>query len=211
MSVHVKVCGITSIADAMVCVEAGVASIGLNFVPTSPRCLDRATARAIVEAIPASIVTVAVVADLAAAEVTSLLAETQLACVQFHGDEPPELVRAFLPHAYKALRVADAADVARADLYPGEYVLVDARVEGALGGTGVRVAPALVEPLARRRKLTLAGGLTKANVADAIAAVRPFAVDVASGVEVRGAPRRKDPDAVRAFMAEVARACRGRG
>ncbi len=200
---HVKVCGVTSIEDARGCVAAGVRSIGLNFVPTSPRFVDRALARRIVESLPSSIVTVAVVADLPRDELAALLSETGIRCLQLHGEEPPELVAAFLPHAYKALRVADARDVARADDYPGDYLLVDARIEGKLGGTGARVDPSLVAPLAARRRLALAGGLTPENVADAIAAVRPFAVDVASGVERPGDPRRKSLDAVRAFVAAV--------
>jgi phosphoribosylanthranilate isomerase len=205
--VRVKVCGVTTVDDALACVAAGADAIGLNFVQASPRFLaDLELARRIVSALPPAIVSVAVVADPSAAEVEALLAATGIGCIQFHGDEPPELVARFLPHAYKALRVADAADVARADAYPGGYVLVDARVEGRLGGTGQRVDPALVEPLARRRKLTLAGGLTPDNVARAIAAVRPYAVDVASGVEPAGQPRRKDLVAVRAFVAEVRRA-----
>lgn len=204
--VHVKICGLTSVEEAVACAEAGASSIGLNFVPASPRRIDVDLARRIVKALPKRVVTVAVVADLAADGIAALLAATCVRCVQLHGDEPPELVRALLPHAYKALRVGSAADVARADLFPGEHLLVDARVEGALGGTGVRVDPALVEPLARRRKLTLAGGLAPANVGAAILAVRPFAVDVASGVEPRGEPRRKDLGAVRAFVAEVRRA-----
>jgi phosphoribosylanthranilate isomerase len=210
--VHVKICGLTDVDDARACVEAGASSIGLNFVPSSPRRIDAATARAIVESIEAipgvgpRVVTVAVVADMPTDELRALLSATGIRCMQLHGDEPPEQVAAFLPHAYKALRVATAADVARADAFPGEHILVDARVDGALGGTGVQVDPALVVALARRRKLTLAGGLRPENVAAAIAAVRPFAVDVASGVERPGAPRRKDRDAVRAFLAEVRRA-----
>ncbi len=205
--VRVKVCGVTTVADALACAAAGVDAIGLNFVPESPRFLDDlALARRIVEALPRSIVSVAVVADPTAAEASALLAATGVGCLQLHGEEPPALVARFLPHAYKALRVADAQDVARADDYPGDYLLVDARVEGRLGGTGQRVDPTLVEPLARRRKLTLAGGLTPENVARAIAAVRPYAVDVASGVEPAGAPRRKDLAAVRDFVAEVRRA-----
>lgn len=208
--VHVKVCGVTSVEDAIACVEAGASAIGLNFVPASPRFVDVETARRIVEALPRSIVTVAVVADLSRAEVEALVRETRVACVQFHGDEAPELVAAFLPHAYKAIRVASAEDVARAQAFPGDHVLVDARVEGQLGGTGVRVEPALVAPLARTRKLTLAGGLSPDNVAAAIAAVAPYAVDVASGVERRGVPRKKDLEAVRAFVAEVRRASMAR-
>lgn len=201
---HVKVCGVTNVADALGCVERSVDSIGLNFVPSSPRVVSVDTARAISEAVADRALIVGVVADLDVETMLRLRSEARLGCLQLHGDEPPESLVPLLPHAYKAIRVADAADVARADAYPGEYVLVDAKVVGALGGTGVRVDPALVVGLARRRRLTLAGGLRPDNVAQAIAAVHPFAVDVASGVEDPANPRRKDLAAVAAFV----RACR---
>jgi phosphoribosylanthranilate isomerase len=199
--IHVKVCGITSVADARACVEAGVSAIGLNFVPASPRFVDVATARAIAESV--DVLVVGVVADLSVEEMLRLREDTKLGCLQLHGDEPPASLVRLLPHAYKAIRVADEADVARADLYPGEHVLCDAKVEGVLGGTGKRLDPSLVASLARRRKLTLAGGLTPENVASAARAVRPFAVDVASGVERKGDPRAKDHDAIRAFVEAV--------
>ncbi|MFI5301712.1 MAG: N-(5'-phosphoribosyl)anthranilate isomerase, partial [Polyangiales bacterium] len=123
-----------------------------------------------------------------------------LRCLQLHGDEPPELVEALLPHAYKAVRIADARDVDQALRYPGEYLLVDAKVDGALGGTGVRAPIDLAATIARHRRLTLAGGLRPDNVAEAIAAVKPFCVDVASGVEVAGEPRRKSIVLVEAFV-----------
>jgi phosphoribosylanthranilate isomerase len=201
--IHVKICGVTTIEDALVCVDAGASAIGLNFVPSSPRCVDASRAREIADAIAGRALVVGVVAVLELEELERLREAAGLGCLQLHGDESPELVRALLPHAYKAVRVGSASDVARAELYPGEYLLVDAKVQGLLGGTGQRVEPALVADLARRRKLTLAGGLTPRNVRSAIHAVRPHTVDVASGVERAGDPRRKDEAAVRAFVAEA--------
>jgi phosphoribosylanthranilate isomerase len=132
---------------------------------------------------------------------------TGVACLQLHGDEPPAVVERLLPHAYKAVRIGSPADVTRALLYPGEYLLVDAKVEGKLGGSGTPVDWNLVEPLARARKLALAGGLDAFNVGEAIATVQPFSVDVASGVEKDGEPRRKDGAKIRAFADAVAAAC----
>jgi phosphoribosylanthranilate isomerase len=203
MTVHVKVCGITNIDDALACVDLGVSAIGLNFVPTSPRAIDATTARSIAKAVRDRALIVGVVADLSVEEMLRLREEAMLGCLQLHGDEPPSAVQPLLPHAYKALRVATEEDVAAADRYPGDHVLVDARVSGALGGTGVRVAPELVEPLARRRKLTLAGGLRPQNVGEAIDRVRPYAVDVASGVEASGDARRKDRALLDAFVRAV--------
>lgn len=200
MPVHVKICGVTCVEDALVAVEAGASSLGLNFVPTSPRCVSSEVGRAIVDAVGDRALVVAVVADWTLEQILALRREVGFGCVQLHGDEPAALVEALLPHAYKAVRVADAHDVAVAASVPGDYVLVDAKVEGLLGGSGVRVPPALVAGLAKVKRLTLAGGLTPDNVASAVRAVRPFAVDVASGVERDGVPRRKDHDRVVAFV-----------
>jgi phosphoribosylanthranilate isomerase len=203
MSVHVKICGITSVEDAELVVGSGVSAIGLNLVPGSPRVIDVETARRIVERVGARTLTVLVVANRGADACRTLLQATGARCLQLSGDEAPELVADLLPHAYKGVHIGSAADVTRAALYPGEHLLVDAKVEGMLGGTGKTVDWVLVAPLARARKLTLAGGLRPRNVADAIRAVRPYCVDVASGVEQDGDPRRKDPDKVRAFRAAV--------
>lgn len=201
--VHVKICGVTSVEDALACVDAGASSIGVNFVSSSPRCVSVETARAIAVAVGERALVVGVVADLEVDAMRRLKDEAQLGCLQLHGDERPEVVAALLPHAYKALRIAGEWDVARAGLYPGEYILVDAKVEGVLGGTGRVFDWDLVRDLASARRLTLAGGLTPENVAAAVRAVRPFAVDVASGVE-GASPRKKDLSRVRDFI-EAAR------
>ncbi len=200
MSARVKVCGVTTAADALACVEAGVDAIGLNFVASSPRAISAQEGRVIATAIAGRVLVVGVVADMTVEGMRRLAADVGLGCLQLHGDEPPAAVAALLPHAYKALRVAGPGDVARADDYPGDYLLVDAKVEGRLGGTGSSFDWRLVRELATRRELTLAGGLHPGNVAEAIAAVHPFCVDVASGVEIPGQPRRKDPARVLAFV-----------
>jgi phosphoribosylanthranilate isomerase len=133
----------------------------------------------------------------------ALREETGVGCLQLHGDESADDVTGLLPHAYKAVRVASAADVRRAEAMPGEYVMVDAKVGSALGGTGHTFDWDLVIDLARRRRIVLAGGLTPENVGEAIRRVRPWCVDVASGVEV--APGVKDMARVRAFV-DAARA-----
>lgn len=202
-TIAIKVCGVTNVEDARACVDLGVSAIGLNFVPASPRFVDLETARAIAEAIGGRALVVGVVADRSEEELFRLRAEVPLGCLQLHGDEPPEALLPFLPHVYKAIRVADAEDLAAVDRYPGEHVLIDAKVAGALGGTGVRVDPALVAPIAKRRRVTLAGGLRPENVGESLLSVRPYAVDVASGVERSGDPRRKDRDAIAAFVEAV--------
>jgi phosphoribosylanthranilate isomerase len=182
---HVKICGVTSVEDARASADAGASAIGLNFVATSPRRVDVAAARAIADSVRGRLLIVGVVADEPEARMRELVAAVGLECLQLHGDEPPEALTPFLPHAYKAVRIGGPEDVARARAYPGKHLLCDARVPGALGGTGATFDWSLVRELARERKLTLAGGLTAANVADAVRLVAPFCVDVASGVEDR--------------------------
>lgn len=208
---HVKVCGVRTAEDAIACVRLGASAIGLNFVPESVRAIDPRTAREIASAVHdearrsgARVQVVGVVADRGIDELRALAHDIGLDCLQLHGDEPPALVAALLPHAYKAVRVATEEDVQRARSYPGTHVLVDAKVEGALGGTGATFDWSLVVSLAKERSLTLAGGLHPDNVRDAIARTNPFCVDVASGVE--SSPGVKDLAKVRAFIEAATRA-----
>lgn len=195
---RVKVCGVTTASQAVACADLGVDAIGVNFVATSARRVDEARAREIVVAVGARTLVVGVVADMSLEAMRALRDRTGVGCLQLHGDEPPTAVEALLPHAYKAVRVACEDDVRVAASMPGEFVMVDAKVGGALGGTGRTFDWSLVVPLAAARKLVLAGGLTPDNVAGAVARVRPWCVDVASGVET--APGVKDLPRVRAFV-----------
>jgi phosphoribosylanthranilate isomerase len=203
MGILIKICGVTTAAQADACAALGADLIGLNFVPASPRCIDPADARAIGDAARGRVEIVGVVADRSERELRQLRDEARLDRLQLSGDEPPELLVALAPFAFKAVRVGGAQDVAQADRYPG-LLLLDASVPGKLGGTGAMVDPDLVAPLARLREVILAGGLTPANVASRIEAVRPFGVDVASGVE--RAPGDKDLEKVAAFIREARRA-----
>lgn len=200
--VEVKVCGITTVNDAARCLELGVDAIGLNFWSKSPRSTNRKTACDIVRAVDGQVQTVAVFVDASLAEVTEILEETGIEWAQLHGSESPQTVEALLPHAYKAIGVKDGSAVELARRYPGEHLLLDASVPGMPGGTGRTFDWTIAEAIARERTLTLAGGLTPKNVAEAIRTVRPFRVDVASGVE--SSPGRKDAELVRAFV-EAAR------
>lgn len=197
--VRVKVCGVTTVEQAVACADLGVDAVGVNFVPSSPRRVDDAAARAIALAVGKRTLVVAVVAGMGVDAMRALVGRTGVGCLQLHGDEPAADVAAMLPHAYKAVRVAGPGDVAAAEAMPGEYVMVDAKVAGALGGTGHAFDWDLVVGLASRRKLVLAGGLTADTVAAAVRRVHPWCVDVASGVEA--SPGVKDLAKVRAFVA----------
>jgi phosphoribosylanthranilate isomerase len=193
---RIKVCGVTHIADARMCVEEGVDAIGVNFVAGSPRCIDVARAREICDAVGGRALIVGVVANLDVATMIALRQRVALGCLQLHGDEPPDALAALLPHAYKALR---ASDVAREGDYGGEHILVD----GPQPGSGLSFDWSIVSALARRRRLTIAGGLHAGNVGEAIAIAAPYCIDVASGVESPGDPRRKDVARVRALVRAV--------
>lgn len=200
---YVKICGITSVEDAILAVEAGADALGLNFVPSSKRVIDTATAAHIADAVAGSVQLIAVVADRSEPELDELRLATGIRWLQLHGSEAPAELERFLPEAYKACAIASAADAARAAEYGGRRLLVDAKVAGELGGTGQRFDWSLARPLAEQRELILAGGLSPNNVREALQVLRPFGVDVASGVERRDNPRKKDPELVRAFIDAV--------
>ena len=196
----VKICGITRIEDAELALAAGADAIGVNLVKKSPRHVDAETARRIALAMRDRMLVVGVVADLPLSELLSLRSSLGLGALQLHGAEPPELLASLLPDAYKAVRVASPEDVAAADRYGGDRLLLDAHVQGALGGTGRTFEWAWAAELAGRRRVIVAGGLGPDNVARAVQTLRPWGVDVASGVERAGAPREKDPEKLLAFV-----------
>jgi phosphoribosylanthranilate isomerase len=200
MALWIKVCGITSVEDALLALEAGADALGVNFVQSSKRCIDVTVGRAVREAVGDRAELVAVVADRSVADLAELRERTGIAWLQLHGSETPEALRAMSPHAYKAVRIATAADVDEARGFPGDRLLTDAKVTGELGGTGHVFDWKLVAGLAGERPVVLAGGLTPENVAEAVRIARPFGVDVASGVEEKD-PRRKDPERLRRFVA----------
>ena len=198
---EVKICGLKSVDDALHCVAVGADAIGLNFWRPSPRCVDRATARAIVEAVGDRVQTVGVFVDHSTSEITEIMEETGIAWAQLQGQEAPSEVEALLPNAFKAIGVKDDRAIALARSYPGPHLLLDASVRGLPGGTGRTFDWSIAAEVAKERLLTLAGGLNPANVQRAIETVNPFRVDVASGVE--SAPGHKDLALIEAFVASA--------
>jgi phosphoribosylanthranilate isomerase len=200
---EVKICGIVRPVDAELAVELGARAIGLNLVAGTPRCLTIDEAKALVELVrraDATVEVVLVVANEPFARLEEVRRATGASWLQLSGDESIADLERVLPHAYKGVRIANEEDARAAAAYPGEHLLVDAKVAGALGGTGKSFDWRLVVDLAARRKLTLAGGLHPGNVAEAVALVRPFRIDLASGVEVTGKPREKDAAKMRALF-----------
>jgi phosphoribosylanthranilate isomerase len=203
--IFVKICGITNLDDAFAAADAGADAIGLNLIPGSRRFVPEPVARSITDAVGERLLVVGVVADLPLERLRALQRELSLGALQLHGHESPELLAQLLPDAYKAVRIGGSEDVRTADSYAGQRLLVDSKHAGSLGGSGRAFDHGLVAELARRRPLILAGGLTAENVAEAIARIAPFGVDVATGVEQPGEPRRKQPER----MARFVRAARG--
>ena len=188
-----KICGLTNEADAAHAAAAGATALGVVFAPSSPRCVSADTARDIVEAVPARVPVVGVFVNAPLEEIVAIVAHTGIRVVQLHGDEPEGYAAALKMPLLRAAGV----DV-RLDSWPTATLLLDATSAAQRGGTGQRVDWEKAAAVASQRKTVLAGGLTPANVADAIAAVRPFGVDVSSGVEA--SPGRKDRDKVSRFL-----------
>ncbi len=208
----VKVCGITNLADARFCADVGARLLGFNFYPSSPRYIAPPHARRIVELLPPSVACVGVFVNEDSPErVASLAAAAGVTFVQLHGDEPPEYCRALKGcSVIRALRVSRDFVPEQAASCGTETVLLDAFRADVYGGTGrtfdwsVALATRALVP-----KLILAGGLTPENVGEAVARVRPFAVDACSSLEC--APGMKDAERVRAFVHAVKYAYTKRG
>jgi phosphoribosylanthranilate isomerase len=203
--VFIKVCGITNLADAVAAVELGADALGFNFYTRSPRYIEPSQAREIVGQMPTEILCVGVFVNEESATVKRVVAESGVAAAQLHGDESPsyceELARLRI---IKALRVRDDFTPESATAYHVEAILLDSFSPTKRGGTGRTFDWTLARGTRELvPRLFLAGGLTPENVASAIKAVEPYAVDVCSGIESR--PGQKDLDRMREFFAAARR------
>ncbi|HEX4901873.1 MAG TPA: phosphoribosylanthranilate isomerase [Acidimicrobiales bacterium] len=202
----VKICGITTPADAQVAVEAGADAVGLIFAP-SRRQVDVDEARVIAASVPDHVLVVGVFRDHLAREVLETAEAVGLRAVQLHGSETPRTSRQVHEHVPVLIRAMAAGDpqLAEIDDHGADVVLLDAPTPGA----GIAFDWRLVGDLTRRHRVLLAGGLRPDTVVEAIAQVQPWGVDVASGVEASAG--RKDADAVRAFVSAAKAAGAGCG
>ena len=199
MSTIVKICGITSPADALAAAEAGADALGLNFYEGSPRHLTLKAAAEIARALPPFMIKVGVFVNAEEDFVLRAIGECGLNIAQFHGDETPEFCKLFPVMTIKAFRIRDAESLQALPNYPTDAWLLDAFEKDKLGGTGAKFNWDLaVEAKKLGRPLFLAGGLTPENVGEAVRQVQPYAVDVSSGVE--SAPGKKDAAKMRAFV-----------
>ena len=204
-NVRSKICGITRIEDALAAAEAGADAIGFVFYAKSPRAVDVRQARAIIAELPPFVTTVGPFVNASRCELNEILEVVALDLLQFHGDETPQDCEGYHRPWIKALRVRPGDDLeAACQLYAGARgILLDTYVAGVPGGTGEAFDWSLV-PAHLSKPIILAGGLSADNVGQAIAQVRPYAVDVSGGVEQ--AKGIKDAAKIEAFMQAVKQA-----
>jgi phosphoribosylanthranilate isomerase len=201
-----KICGITRVEDAEHAAAHGATAVGLVFWPGSPRFVTARQAAAITAALPPGVMSVGVFVNETVDAIRRAVDEAGLTTVQLHGDEPPEYADALQIAVLRSTTI-ERADEAAARWGAGTTLLLDAADPVRRGGTGVRVDWARAADVARRHRIVLAGGLAPGNVEAAVAAVRPFGLDVSSGVE--SAPGIKDRDKVRRFLEQARDALAG--
>lgn len=197
--VTAKICGVTRPEDAVLAAELGAAAIGMIFWPGSPRAVDVTRARSIVAMLPPLVTRVGVFVDQPVAEVREVADSVGLDIIQLHGREDVEAYAATGRRTIKAVAIGNGSPATAADDVPaGTTVLLDAHDPVKRGGTGQPIDWTVAAAIARRRPVILSGGLTSDNVAAAVRAVAPYAIDTSSGVE--SSPGRKDPVKLRRFF-----------
>lgn len=195
-----KICGITRLSDALHAIEHGAGALGFVFWPQSPRYIAPERAAEIIAALPPDVDAVGVFVNETVDGIRAIVANTGISAIQLHGDETPDYASALGWPLLKAIKVDQAEQAAGA--WPvGTTFLMDAEDPVRRGGTGETVDWQQAAVAARGRRVVLAGGLTPDNVATAIGTVRPYGVDVSSGVE--DAPGVKNPDKVARFLASA--------
>lgn len=200
----IKICGITREQDALAAARSGAQAIGLVFYAPSPRYVTPAHAVGIQRVLPPFVTSVGLFVNASAQDVAQTLATVRVDLLQFHGDESPGFCRQFGVPYMKALRVRPGLNLLQCakDFHDAKALLLDAYVEGLHGGSGATFDWALIPP-DLPLPVVLSGGLTPQNVGAAIRAVRPWAVDVSSGVEVDGSKGIKDAAQIAAFVTGV--------
>ena len=198
-----KICGIKTLKDALAAIEAGADYLGFNFYPKSVRFIEKPACAEITSVLKREhpqIKLVGVFVNSSVEEIKDILQTCQLDLAQLHGDETPEIFAQLAPHSFRAFRGIPESNAGyERDEAPA--MLIDAAVKGVYGGSGVTTDWTAAAELAKKYPLLLAGGLTSENVADAVRQVRPWGVDVASGVE--SAPGEKDAGKMSAFVKAV--------
>lgn len=199
----VKICGITNCDDALVAVRSGADALGFVFFKGSPRYIEPTAVREIIAYLPPFVTTVGVFVEEEEAQIQHVIETCGIDLVQFQGDESPERIRPFRGRAIKAIRVTDRTSLVAMKEYSVRAYLLDSYREGVHGGTGTSFDWDVASEAKRYGLIILAGGLTPENVREAVRHVRPYGVDVSSGVEERTG--RKDHEKLRRFIQEAKR------
>ena len=197
----VKICGLTNLEDALNAAEAGADTLGFVLYSKSPRCVKSKTVKEIIRQLPPYVTTVGVFANASVDEILRVMDECGLDLAQLQGDEPPYVCGRLAPKAIKAIRVKNRDSLTSMKDYSVRAFVLDTYTPENFGGTGKRFDWDLALEAKQYGRIILAGGLTPENVREAIQKVRPYGVDVSSGVELRIG--KKDPDKVRQFIVKA--------
>lgn len=198
---RVKVCGITNLEDAWTAIEAGTDALGFVFVPNTPRYIEPDDANAIMRQIPPLVTTIGLFVNAGSTQIRDVATNCRLDAIQLHGNESPELCHSLNLKIIKAFRIKESEPLNILSKFQVDAYLLDTYVKGKLGGTGKTFDWNLAYRAKKYGQIILAGGLNPSNVSTAINQVKPYAVDVSSGVEAE--PGRKDPKKVRDFIRTV--------
>ena len=201
LQIKVKICGMTQLKDALFAVEQGVDAVGFIFYKKSPRAVTMKTVREIIKKLPPLVETVGVFVNESAERVNKMADYCGLDLVQLHGEESPAFCRKIRRRVIKAFRVKDLQSIKQLSKFPVSGFLLDTFSDNLHGGTGKTFDWNLALPAKKMGPVILAGGLTSRNILQAVRQVRPYGVDVCSGVEK--SPGIKDLEKVRAFLKNI--------
>jgi phosphoribosylanthranilate isomerase len=202
--VKVKICGVRTLEEAQAAMACGAQALGFNFWQKSARFIEPQEAREIIQRLPPFISCVGVFVNESAQRIDQIVEQTKINAVQLHGDEEPEFcAQISAVKIIKAFRVGEDFNLDMLKKFPVHAFLLDSKVTGEYGGTGQRFDWRFAVEAKQTAPIILAGGINIENVAEAIQYVRPYAIDVCSGVEAE--PGRKDLVTLREFMSEVGR------
>jgi len=197
----VKICGITNLDDANMAADLGADALGFIFVPSSPRYIPPEKAAVITAHLAESLVRVGVFVNAGRREIIETVEKAGVNCLQLHGDESPDDVKDFTLPVWKAFRISDRFDPQALDAYSAEAYLLDTFSPDSYGGTGRTFDWNIARRLNTDRKIILSGGLNPENIARAVEYIRPYGVDVNSGVEQQ--PGKKNAELLRRLFVNI--------
>lgn len=199
--VRIKICGITNLEDALVAAAAGADAIGFVFYPESPRFIEPGMAKFIISRLPVFITTVGVFVNEGEDLIRRVIRESGIQILQFHGEESPILCTRFREKVIKSIRIRDMESINNMKMYNLDTFLLDTYDDDKKGGTGKIFDWTIAKAAKNYGKIILAGGLTISNVGEAVKGVRPYGVDISSGVEI--SPGKKDHNKLREIIKRV--------